>query len=235
MIPRVSNIGKFTVTYFNKEEFKNLKKEIFHDEIYSIDLNTQNPIIFDAGAHIGLSTLYFKSIYPNANITCFEPNPNVIELLKENIFLNNIKCVTIQEIALGKRKCEKDFFVDSSGYGAFSTASFRKDAWDSSQKSKAIKVNVEKLSKYIDRDIDVLKIDVEGGEKDILEDLVNSNCLKRVRNIIMEYHPIKNRKIGKIVSILEENNYTLEYKKDGKFLKKPKEDLILVVAKKIIK
>jgi FkbM family methyltransferase len=234
MIPKVRKIEQFTVTYFNKEELKNLENEIFKNEIYSIDLNSDNPVIFDLGAHIGLSTLYFKSLYPKSTITCFEPNPNVIELLKENISLNNIGDVKIEEVALGKRDSQKNFYIDSSGYGAFSTASFKKDAWDGSQKSKSIEVKVKRLSKYIDRKIDLLKMDIEGTEKDVLDELEETDSLRKIENIIIEYHPIKNHKVGKTVNLLEKNNFVLEYRKDEKVLKTPQEDLILIVAKKLI-
>jgi FkbM family methyltransferase len=234
MIPKVRKIGQFTVTYFNKEELKNLENEIFKNEIYSINLNSDNPVIFDLGAHIGLSTLYFKSLYPKSTITCFEPNPNITPLLEENISLNNIGNIKIEEVALGKKDSKKDFYIDSSGYGAFSTASFKKDAWDGSQKSRSIEVKVERLSKYIDRKINLLKMDIEGAEKNVLEELEETDSLRKIENIIIEYHPIKNHKVGKIVNLLEKNSFVLEYRKDGKILKTPQEDLILIVAKKLI-
>ena len=234
MIPQVSKVGKLKVTHLNRKEFLTLKDEIFNKEIYKIDLKKDNPVIFDLGAHIGLATLYFKSIYPKAYITCFEPNPNVIAILKENILMNNLSNIKIKEIALGKKDCKRELYIDSSGYGAFSTGSFRKNAWDGSQKSKSIVVVVEKLSKYVDSEIDLVKMDIEGNEKEVLKELDLSGCFRMINNLIIEYHPIKNHKIGEIVYLLEKNNFTLEFRKEGGVMKKPSEDLILVVAKKSI-
>ena len=234
MIPQVSKVGKLKVTHLNRKEFLTLKDELFNKEIYKIDLKKDNPVIFDLGAHIGLATLYFKSIYPKAYITCFEPNPNVIAILKENILMNNLSNIDVKEIALGKKDCKRELYIDSSGYGAFSTGSFRKNAWDGSQKSKSIVVVVEKLSKYVDSEIDLVKMDIEGNEKEVLKELDLSGCFRMINNLIIEYHPIKNHKIGEIVYLLEKNNFTLEFRKEGRVMKNPSEDLILVVAKKSI-
>jgi FkbM family methyltransferase len=239
MESKITQIGKYSITYFNKKELKILKNEIFKEEIYSIDLtknkegNTSKPInIIDAGAYIGLSTLYFKQKFPKSNIVCFEPNPNIFPLLEENIFCNNLKNVKAFNIALGKNYSERNLYIDSSGHGAFSTASFRKDAWNGKQKSISIDIKTEPLSKYIEKRVDILKLDIEGCELEVLRELDESNSFANIQNLLVEYHPQKGQNINNILSILRENNFKLEFFKDGKTLREPKEDLILVVAKK---
>ncbi len=235
MTPKIANIGKYKVTYFNKPELQTLKKEIFQDEIYSIDLkckkeNTIN--ILDVGSHIGLSVLYFKAQYPNSKIICFEPNPNVFPLLEENIFYNNLTNVTILNIALGKNSSKRNLHIDSSGYGAFSTASFRKNAWNGKQKSRVIEVKTEPLSKYIKKTVDLVKLDVEGVELEILKELDESDCFKNIKNMFIEYHPSKGQNIENLLKILKRNSFRLEYFQDGDKLQEPSEELILVIAKK---
>jgi FkbM family methyltransferase len=44
----------------------------------------KRPLIIDAGANIGLSTLFFSRIYPKARIICVEPERNNLELLAAN-------------------------------------------------------------------------------------------------------------------------------------------------------
>jgi FkbM family methyltransferase len=235
MVPKIANIGKYKVTYFNKVEFQILKKEIFQQEIYSISLeknNSKTLKILDVGAHIGLATLYFKKIYPNSHITCFEPNPNIFPLLEENIFCNNLKNVKAFNIAIGKDSSERKLYIDSSGYGAFSTASFRKDAWNRKQKSTPIEVKTELLSKYIKSRVDLFKLDVEGAELEILKELDSKNSFDNIQNMLIEYHPQEGQNINNLLEILKRNSFKLEYKKEGQTLNKPVEDLILVVAKK---
>ncbi len=234
MEPHITKIQNYSVTYFNKEELKILKQEIFQNEIYSVDLNVKNPIIYDIGAHIGLATLYFKSKYPKSIITCFEPNPNVIPLLQENIQGNNLNNMKVHYTAIAGKEGYKDLYIDNSGLGAFSTSSFRKNAWNHKQKSLPIKVKAEVLSKYVDSYIDLMKIDVEGTEREVIKELHLKNKLKYIKNLLIEYHPIKNHKIYEITSILEKNGFVIEYKEEGKDIDKPKEELILIIAKKSI-
>ncbi len=235
MIPKIANIGKYKVTYFNKPELYTLKEEIFQNEIYSINLENkkENIInILDVGSHIGLSVLYFKSQYPDSNIICFEPNPNIFPLLEENIFYNNLSNVTALNIALGKNSSKRNLHIDSSGCGAFSTASFRKDAWNGKQKSRVIEVKTEPLSNYIKKTVDLIKLDVEGVEVEILKELEKSDCFKNIRNMIIEYHPSKGQNIYNLLKILKGNGFKLEYSQDGNKLEEPIEKLILVIAKK---
>ncbi|MFA7627979.1 MAG: FkbM family methyltransferase [Candidatus Dojkabacteria bacterium] len=235
MDSNIEKIGKYSVSYFNKIEFRNLKKEIFKEEIYNLDINkdkSESLNIIDVGAYIGLSILYFKSRYPNANITAFEPNPNVFPLLEENIEYNNIKNVKLHNIAIGKESGKRELYVESSGFAAFSTASFRKDAWNGKQKSRPIVVKTEPLSKYIDKKVDLLKIDTEGTEYEIIKELDDSGSFSKIENLLVEYHPSKNSKLQNLEKILKRNGYEVSYKQDGKELEEATEELILIVAKK---
>lgn len=233
----IEKIGKYSVSYFNKIEFRNLKKEIFKEETYHLDLDidrTDEPNIIDVGAYIGLSILYFKACYPNAHITAFEPNPNIFPLLEENIEYNNIKNVQLHNIAIGKDTRERDLYIESSGFAAFSTASFRKDAWNGKQKSRSIIVQTEPLSKYIKKKVDLLKVDTEGAEYEILKELDESGSFSAIENLLVEYHPSPRSKLQNLEKILKKNGYDVSYRQDGKDLVEAKEGLILIVAKKCI-
>jgi len=232
MQPKVYKFRKYSITYFNKNELDILIDEIFNKEIYCIDIKNIKPVIFDIGAHIGLSTIYFKDRYPNSKIFCFEPNPNIFPILEENIFINNLQDITLKNIAVGDKDCIKELYIDSSGNGAFSTASFTKNAWSGEQKTLPIMVKVERLSNYVVDKINLLKIDVEGAEGSILEELEKENKLQFIQNILLEYHPIKIGHLKKIVNLLERNGYKLSYSKEGKKINNPVNDLILIVAQK---
>lgn len=216
MEPKVAKFEKYLITYFNKAELNILLDEIFKKKIYDIELETTTPVIFDVGAHIGLATIFFSQSYPLARITSFEPNPNVFPLLEENIYFNNIHNVTLHNIALGKTSSKRTLFIDSSNNGSFSTASFMKDAWNGTQESLGIEVVTEPLSKYINSTIDLVKIDAEGTEQEIIEELEESGKIRNIRNIIIEFHPTEKQDIEKIKSILQKNKFTIEIKKDQK-------------------
>lgn len=202
-----SKIQGYTVGYTNKEEFNILKDEIFNNEIYNIQTKNPQPLIFDLGAHIGLSVLYFKIKYPNSKVIAFEPNPNIFPILEENITYNMLKDVELHNIALGAKDEIRTFYVDKSGNDSFSTGSFSKNAWTGTQQTLPISVKTEVLSKYIQDYVDILKIDIEGAETEVLKELIASDKLKYIRNILMEYHPINKGNPKNIIKLLEANHF----------------------------
>src|SRR4030042_5238997 len=69
-------------------------QEIFVMRDYGIEylIDGSQPVIIDAGANIGLSSVYFASRFPNAIIECFEPeDENYALLLKNTEKYGNIK------------------------------------------------------------------------------------------------------------------------------------------------
>ena len=75
-------------------------KENYSDEEFlKKQIKTNRPLILDIGAHIGESVLFFRSIFPNADIFSVEPDPDsYIRLLK--LFPNIDKCINA---AVGKK------------------------------------------------------------------------------------------------------------------------------------
>lgn len=215
-----SKIQGYEIGYTNKEEFNILKDEIFNNEIYNIDLILRNgdrndaPVIFDLGAHIGLSILYFKIKYPHSKIVAFEPNSNIFPILQENVECNGLTNIELHNIALGSKDEIRTFYIDSSGTDAFSTGSFKKDAWNGTQTTIRINVKCEQLSKYISEKIDILKMDIEGAETEVLKDLIDADKLKYIKNILIEYHPINNGNSKNIIKLLNENGFETKTKAD---------------------
>ena len=229
MFPKYTKIENFEIAYFNKKELKLLEKEIFFNEIYEIELDNNTPEIIDAGAYLGLASIYFKKQYPNAKILAFEPNPNILPLLQENIAINNLKGIRIENYALGKKDSLRDFYIDSSGNNSFSTSGFIKNTWNGKQKTIPIEVRVTKLSEYINKDIDLLKMDIEGAEREVLEELRDSGKLNFIKNIIFEFHPSKKNTLDYLKSILIENEMKVSIREG---LEGKDDPLVLVVGEK---
>jgi len=224
-----SKIGKYIVNYFNEEEFHIIKREIFSHNSYYFETTNPAPYIIDVGSYIGISVLYFKNMYPNSEIVCFEPNPLAIDLLKENILVNDITNVDIHQSGIWIEDGIKKMYIDNSDLERFSVGSFNRNCWNGTVPSQEIEVKTEKLTKYIDRTVDLLKLDVEGSEQRILKGI--QKYFKNIENIILEYHPTKDQDIKKIIEILQKH-YDIEIYEDGKFLKRniPSDRLITIKA-----
>jgi FkbM family methyltransferase len=69
-------------------------------------------VILDCGANIGMATLFFKWLYPNARIDAFEPDPKTFQLLENNVKQNHLTNVATHNCALWDIDGKIDFFVD---------------------------------------------------------------------------------------------------------------------------
>lgn len=58
-----SKVGKFDIWYENSDEFYELKKEIFGENSYYLELEKDDPVIVDAGANIRMTVLYYKMLF----------------------------------------------------------------------------------------------------------------------------------------------------------------------------
>jgi len=70
-------------------------KEIFVDGIYKFESESGRPIIYDCGANIGISILYFKRMYPYSKIKAFEADSTISEILMTNLQKNKINDVEV--------------------------------------------------------------------------------------------------------------------------------------------
>lgn len=204
-------LAGYIITYPDIQQLTQLYKEIFVKKNYYCNLK-KDPVIFDAGANIGLSTLFFKKIYPNSRIVAFEPNPEAYNFLINNLNINNIQNVVVHNIALGNKDGEIEFYLSSNMATADIGASTIKEHVEYFHKNKGkmkiIKVPCKKLSDFIQGKIDLLKLDIEGSESIVISEL--DKRIKNIANIIMEYHynfTHQNNPLSSIISIMEKNNY----------------------------
>lgn len=215
---KVAKIGEFRAYYRNKDELDRIKKEIFADEEYKFTSNKPNPFIIDGGSHIGLSILYFKSIYPKARILGFEPNPENFQILQRSIEENKLKNVKLVNAALSDKN-GKDIlratWEEEEPWTWGDTVI--ENMWGDEEESRKVEVRTVRLSRYINKRVDLLKLDVEGSEQKVLEEIRHK--LRLVERIILEFHGTPASKdinnYQAIKGLLEDNSFKIKtYTKD---------------------
>ena len=75
------------------------------------------------------------------------------------------------------------------------------------------RVEVVRLSSELPAHVDLLKLDVEGMEWDVLEDLVEAGALPRIDRLAVEYHhhlPASSNRLSEFVGILETAGFGYE-------------------------
>lgn len=130
----------------------------------------KNDFVFlDIGAHVGNHSL-FMSKYAT-EIHAFEPNPLVRESLNSKIYLNKIKNITVHPIGLSNKTERIPFYVSQKDH--LSVGSFRKDHDERNDYFNDLDVRIgdEIIEERQIKQVDIIKIDVEGFEREALEGL----------------------------------------------------------------
>lgn len=148
--------------------------EIFKQDTYhlrKISLPSQ-ATIYDIGAHIGSFSVAAHSYFPDAHIVAFEPHPENFNFLQKNapfaVCVNRAVVGIARSVHLGDHIASSSYALSDTGVGV---------------EAVTLDAYIQAVSR-----IDLLKMDVEGSEKDIFEHL-SPDLLGKINRIIMEIHP----------------------------------------------
>ena len=182
-------VAGMTIHYGGAHYLHSIFKEIFIDRIYAFQTKKDAPLIIDAGANIGIATLFYKYAYPNSKIIAFEPDPRNFELLEKNVKENGLSDVELHNLALADREGTISFYYLKSSPGGdigyTASRELRESAHDKADIAEE-KVRCVPLKDYLKRPVDVLKIDIEGSEGPAMKDA--ARVLGNVGLIMMEFH-----------------------------------------------
>ena len=193
--------------------YKALYKSIFIDQEYAFYIKATNPRILDLGANVGMSILYFKTLYPNSTVTAFEADPEIFEFLKENIELNQLTGIELYNQAAWISDGKLEFIQDGLGGSALSS-----DNLASSQ--NYIFVPTIDLKVFLeDKEFDIAKIDIEGAEIELIPHIIDS--FKVAKIVVFEYHSRKNssQNLGTILNLFKGRGYSYYLKTEDKLLR----------------
>jgi FkbM family methyltransferase len=233
-----TKLGNYTVYFENAEEYHSLKRDVFSDNSYQFETTNLSPVIIDAGANIGLATLYFKKMFPQAKIIAVEPIPETYHLLELNVFENNLADVYTYPLAISHKTGQLTLHTDVEN-NWHSTASIVKGNWTGTQNTQEVVVETKPLSYFITEAlsqfeatyIDLLKLDIEGAEQKVL--VPAKKLLKeKVKFINCEFHPHSEQSIAKVVRTLEEVHFDVTLFRKGKEISLDKAKGLVVIEAK---
>lgn len=157
-------------------------KGIFADNEFDLELSRPPRVVVDAGAYIGLSSVYFAARYPEAKIIAIEPERTNFDILVRNIeSFTNI--VSIQA-ALWNEETELSLYDPGRDHWGYQTINSNSEG---ELKQTVPSVTIETIMRDHNVDfIDILKLDIEGAEKEVLG--FSSNWIHKVGVLIVELH-----------------------------------------------
>ena len=136
--------------------------------------------VIDAGGYIGTSAIVFANIFPNATIVSLEPSYENFVLLCQNV--RNFRNIVPFNVALVSSDREVVLYDRGTGHWGFTI--YPGHAERPLKKLHSVPgVCIQTLmDKFEKKQIDVLKMDIEGGEKEILS---NSERWLPITNVVI--------------------------------------------------
>jgi len=137
-----------------------------------------NPYIIDIGANVGGFAVWAHEYFDNPKIDCYEPIKENFNLLRQNTEGTDI---AIRNIAIGKEDGERMMYYGLHNCGEASMF----EGKEQSKEGELVKVM---SAKHLPP-CDIIKIDTEGAEIEILENIVNFPVI-----FLIEFHSAYNRR-----------------------------------------
>lgn len=200
----------FTVFFDNYSAFFAQFAELFIYNIYHFTTKNKVPFIVDCWWNIWMSILYFKYLYSDSKIVCFEPDKYAFKFLSNTVKHNNLNNVEFINKAVSWENWQATFY---------SFKDIKWWSWNTLEKnyatfgnSEEYVVEIVKLTDYNFEKIDFLKIDIEWSEWKLFDDFQKTNFLERVENINLEYHYdfyTSNNSLSLILSAMEDKKFNV--------------------------
>ena len=194
-------VRKWHVNIPDAASFLSAYKEIFVSKIYQFEFENDQPAILDLGANIGLSVLYFKTIFPQAKITAFEADPKIFSYLEHNILTNGFNDVELINKAIWNQNSILRFHAEGADGGR---------VFDSSTE-KMIEIEAVDICEHLEQHhYDFLKMDIEGAEDQVF--LALENHLAKFKYIFLEYHSSvgKPQSLAVMLDLLTHNGFRFD-------------------------
>ncbi|MFN0130106.1 MAG: FkbM family methyltransferase [Verrucomicrobiales bacterium] len=168
---------------------------ILLDDEYGLRrLSCQPSTIVDVGANIGLFSIWARHLFPECRLESYEPNPEVQEYLRSN--LRDLGCQVHLE-AVGPTTGHARIKVDRESIVGQCVASP-----DGEIPMVSLKCVVDRAGGRID----LMKLDIEGGEWDILRG-TEPEVFSRIDRLHLEYHESKAGTLSDLIGLASTLGY----------------------------
>jgi len=214
IVPSASSLGESLY-----EEGKKTGEEDFKEVLKCLSMDRMT--FFDVGANWGYFSFLLASNCNPKRIDFFEPLPENVKLLRENVGINTFEFeVNIVEKAIDTESGKAKFW-DIGENAEHASLRTEDHYWDVDERpeleQEEIEVGTVRLDEYIESSdiekIDLMKIDIEGGEGVALDSI--GDKWNKIEAFAIEVHDRRLNDFGYspyyVVKKLSDNNYDLYY------------------------
>jgi FkbM family methyltransferase len=156
-------------------------EEVLLKKSYELPAGVKPARIIDGGGNIGLTAVFFANRFPEAKIITVEPDKDNFELLSANC--SSYKNITCMNAGIWNRPAHLTIIDQGHGNNAFTVEEVAVAVPGS---VAAVSIESIRQSQQWDT-IDVVKLDIEGSEKQVFEKEYES-WLPRTKVLFIELH-----------------------------------------------
>ena len=202
-----NQLKKIVENFFGLKIYRNSRP---HGADLCYDLKSHAPsvrikTVFDVGANVGDTAIYFSESFPQASVFAYEPVPETFRQLQSRTKQN--ARIHPFELALGNRVGELEIFV-----GEHSTANSLVVDRGGVKRQIGCSTVDEQVRQLNITEVGLLKIDVEGFEAEVL-DGAKSTLDGKCRFVLVECEPMETEfhfiPLSNLDSILQKYGYKL--------------------------
>jgi FkbM family methyltransferase len=178
-------------------------EEVIVNQNCSIKYDFEPEVIIDCGAHIGLASVFFINKFPKSKIISIEPEQSNFEMLLKNTKdYGNIHCLNC-----GVWNKSANLLIKDNEFGNWA---FSVEEVDFCNENTIPAITINDIMKRYNFDkIDILKINIEGSEKELFESNFEE-WLSKTKIVIIDLHDsIRNGASRSFFKALSNYNFSL--------------------------
>jgi len=181
---------------------------VFNDLEYDFPIGFTPKYIVDCGANIGLTSLFLKLKFKESIVIAVEPELSNFELLK----MNTVNFPDIKPINAGVWSSSAELQIANNSSTGWAVETILKSSANISDLVvEAFSID-DLMNRFSFDYIDILKIDIEGSEKQLFKENYE-NWLPKTKILVIELHNMINNKISKIFfNALSKYDFDIRYK-----------------------
>jgi FkbM family methyltransferase len=214
---------KFKVPKYNYEFYCRINKDDFivmtrHEDVIIEHFHPkEGDVVVDVGAHIGRYTIIAsKQVGPNGKVIAIEAEPRNFEMLNRNIKLNRLANVMTLNYAATSKEAKIRLYLPAGDIFTKYNTIISNWMWVRPE-DKFVEVNGNTLDNLLQqiglRQVNWIKIDVEGAEFEVLKGANNLLLNNKDIVLLVEVHGSPNDYRWKVEEFMRSYNFKIEFEK----------------------
>jgi len=187
---RFKNGPRISIRPHPSEDY-NTAYDVFRRGIYDLNLEAESVRrVVDLGGNVGYTCILWCWQYPDARVLTFEPNPKHYQILNWHLDVNHYRGRVQAIEAAAASRDDTAVLLDADVWSRVLVGS-------GAPGERSYEVRRCDFFSFVGQEpIDIFKMDIEGGEYELMTDPRFDAVARKCRTIVMEWHTLEPGHLG---------------------------------------